>query len=85
MTHTTMTSREFNQNPSKAKRAATKGPVYVTDRGKPAHVLLSFEQFSSLTTPAKSLANLLAGSDECVAIEFETHRSADLGQPAELG
>ena len=80
-----MTSREFNQNLSKAKRAAAQGPVYVTDRGKPAHVLLSFEQFSSLTTPSQSLADLLAGSDECVAIEFETHRPRDLGKPAELG
>ena len=36
----TMSSREFNQNPSEAKRSAEDGPVIVTDRGQPAFVLL---------------------------------------------
>ena len=35
-----ITSREFNQDVSKAKRAALKGPIFITDRGRPAHVLL---------------------------------------------
>ncbi len=36
---TRISSREFNQDTSKAKKAAEKGPVYITDRGRPAHVL----------------------------------------------
>lgn len=43
MTITTLSSRELNQDVSRAKRAARHGPVLITDRGKPAHVLLSFE------------------------------------------
>jgi hypothetical protein len=34
MAITTITSREFNQDVSRAKRAAKKGPVIVTGRGK---------------------------------------------------
>jgi PHD/YefM family antitoxin component YafN of YafNO toxin-antitoxin module len=45
---TTMTSRQFNQDTSRAKKAAEKGPVYITDRGKPAHVLLTIEDFEHL-------------------------------------
>jgi len=37
----TLSSREFNQDTSGAKKAANHGPVFITDRGKPAHVLLS--------------------------------------------
>ena len=35
---TTLSSREFNQNASEAKKAANNGPVFITDRGRPAHV-----------------------------------------------
>jgi prevent-host-death family protein len=47
MTITTLSSREFNQDTSRAKKAAREGPVFITDRGKPAHVLLSIEEGSS--------------------------------------
>lgn len=46
---TILTSREFNQDTSGAKRAASHGPVFITDRGKPAHVLLSIEEYQRLT------------------------------------
>ena len=38
---TTLTSREFNQDIGRAKREAKQRPVFTTDRGKPAHVLLA--------------------------------------------
>lgn len=41
MTITTLSSREFNQGVSGVKKAAKRGPVFITDRGRPAHVLLS--------------------------------------------
>lgn len=41
----TMTGSDFNQNIGVAKRAAQDGPVVITDRGRPAHVLLSFERY----------------------------------------
>lgn len=45
---TTMSSREFNQDASRAKRAAKSGPVFITDRGQPQHVLLSIEEYRRL-------------------------------------
>jgi prevent-host-death family protein len=55
-----MTSREFNQDASKAKRAASEGPVFITDRGRPAHVLLTIEEYRRLVDREGSIAELLA-------------------------
>lgn len=70
MSITTLTSREFNQDASGAKRAAQQGPVFITDRGKPAHVLLTIDEYRRLSASAGSIVDLLtmAGHD---AIEFE--------------
>lgn len=57
---TTLSSREFNQYTSRAKKAATTGPVFITDRGKPAHVLLSIEDYQRLSGSARSIVDLLA-------------------------
>lgn len=63
MTITTITSREFNQDVSKVKRAALKGPVFITDRGHPAHVLLSIEDYQKLTKTKETIIDLLAMPD----------------------
>lgn len=60
MTITTLSSRELNQDLGRAKRAALQGPVVITDRGRPAHVLLTFEQYQRLTGGPRSLAEALA-------------------------
>ena len=44
-----ISSRDFNQDVGKAKRAASKGPVIITDRGEPALVLLSIAEYQKLT------------------------------------
>ena len=59
MATTTMTSREFNQDASKAKRAANDGPVFITDRGRPAHVLLTIEEYQRLVGRDVTIADLL--------------------------
>ena len=56
-------SREFNQDVSSAKRLARDEPVFVTDRGKPTHVLLSIEAYQQLVGKPESLADLLAARD----------------------
>ena len=56
----TMTSREFNQDAGRAKRAALNGPVFITDRGKAAHVLLTIEEYQRLSAPRRNLADMLA-------------------------
>jgi prevent-host-death family protein len=60
MTITTVTSREFNQDVSKIKRAAANGPVFITDRGHPAHVLLTIEDYQKLTASKETIIDLLA-------------------------
>ncbi|MGH8426464.1 MAG: type II toxin-antitoxin system Phd/YefM family antitoxin [Gammaproteobacteria bacterium] len=60
MTITTVSSRELNQDIGRAKRAAAQGPVIITDRGKPAHVLLSIAEYQRLTGGRRTLAEALA-------------------------
>jgi len=60
MTTTTLSSREFNQDTGRAKKAAAEGPVIITDRGKPAHVLLTFDQYRELSGSSKNILDLLA-------------------------
>ncbi|MEP9358053.1 type II toxin-antitoxin system Phd/YefM family antitoxin [Sphingomonas sp. KR3-1] len=55
-----VTSREFNQDVSAAKRVARGEPVFVTDRGRPTHVLMSIDQFRRLTGERESIIDLLA-------------------------
>lgn len=66
----TFTSREFNQDSSKIKKAAAKGPVFITDRGHPAHVLLAIEDYLKLTKTKENIVDLLAMPDSS-EIEFE--------------
>ncbi|MBN9052576.1 MAG: type II toxin-antitoxin system Phd/YefM family antitoxin [Rhizobiales bacterium] len=60
MSITTLSSRELNHDVSSAKKAARKGPVIITDRGKPSHVLLTYDEFERLTGKHRSLAAALA-------------------------
>jgi prevent-host-death family protein len=73
---TTLSSREFNQDTGRAKKAAANGPVIITDRGKPAHVLLSIEEYRALTGTPKTLGELI-GMENADAIEFEAPRLGD--------
>lgn len=83
MTITTLTSREFNQGASEAKRAASQGPVFITDRGKPAHVLLTFEDYQRLTKQRRNIADALA-MPGVADIEFEPPRVDIRNQPVDL-
>ncbi len=55
-----ISSREFNQDVSQAKRLARFEPVFVTDRGKPTHVLMSIDAFRRLSGETESIVDLLA-------------------------
>ncbi len=81
---TTLSSREFNQDASRAKKAALNGPVFITDRGKPAHVLLSIGEYLRITGQQVSIVDLLA-MPAAADIDFEPPRlSGTLYQPAAL-
>ena len=84
MAGTTLSSREFNQDASGAKRATKKGPVFITDRGKPAHVLLSIEDYRRLAGSQKSIVDLLS-SGGAGEITFDPPRAADeMFRPTDL-
>jgi prevent-host-death family protein len=72
----TISSREFNQDTAGAKRAARKGPVFITDRGRPAHVLMTVEEYRRLSGTKTSIVDLLAGDPD---IEFEPPRLGSIG------
>lgn len=83
MTITTISSRELNQNVTGAKKAAKNGPVFITDRGKFAHVLLSIEEYRRLTKQCRNIADSLA-MPGVADIEFEPHRLTMGTRPADL-
>jgi prevent-host-death family protein len=83
MPTTTISSREFNQDASGAKRATSKGPVVITDRGRPAHVLLTIEAYEKLTRKMASITELLA-MPGVADIEFEPPRLGRIVRPADL-
>ena len=77
MAITTLSSREFNQDTSRAKKAARKGPVFITNRGRPAHVLLTIQEYQKITGKPRSIADMLA-MPEAAEIEFEPPRMGDI-------
>jgi prevent-host-death family protein len=71
----TMTSREANQDFSRAKRAAKTGPVIITERGRPANVLLSYDEYRRLVGKPQSLLERLAGpNSEEIELELPERR-----------
>jgi prevent-host-death family protein len=83
MTITTLSSRELNQDVSRAKKAAKNGPVFITDYGKPAHVLLSIEEYQRLTGQYRSLVEALS-MPGIADIDIELPHSRELPRPAEF-
>jgi prevent-host-death family protein len=83
MMATTFSSREFNQDTGKAKNAAKNGPVFITDRGKPSHVLLTIEEYRKLTHTEASIADLLF-MPGAADVEFYPPRLDDVSRPADL-
>lgn len=83
MTITTLSSREFNQDTSRAKKAAGQGPVYITDRGRPAHVLLTMDDYQRITGGQMTLARALA-QKRGPEFEFEPPRVGHLYRAADV-
>lgn len=75
-------SREVNRDVSAAKRAARRGPVVITDRGEPAYVLISIDEYRRMKE-RRSIVDILQ-MDDGEDIEFEPARIQDLGRAAEL-
>ena len=84
MPNTILSSREFNHDVGRAKRAALEGAVFITDRGRPSHVLLSVEAYRKLLAKEPNIVDLLAQPD-AGDIDFEPVRAGGtLFRPADL-
>lgn len=84
MTITTISSRGFNQDIGRAKRIAAKsGPVFVTNRGKTTHVLLSIEDYQRISAQGRSLVEALA-MPGLAEIDFEPPKLNIEIRPADL-
>lgn len=81
---TVFSSREFNRDVTRAKKAAGTGPVFITDRGRSTHVLLTMEAYQRLTGGGPSIVELLA-EPGAASVEFEPPRlRGSLFQAADL-
>jgi prevent-host-death family protein len=83
MSITTLSSREFNQDASGAEKAALAGPVIITDRGQPAHVILTFEEYKRISGMRTKIADLLAmpGIEDT---DLDIAPIRDLARPADF-
>ncbi len=83
MASTTFSSREFNQKTNEAKKAAEDGPVFITVRGEPSHVLMTIAEYRKLGNKGKSILELLTMPDD-EDFDFEPPRIEDLARGADL-
>ena len=79
----TLTSREFNQDTGQAKRLAQRGPVFITDRGKPSFVLMSVQAYRKLAGLEAGIVSSLAQADGG-EIPFDPPRATAFSRPARL-
>lgn len=79
----TVPSRDFARDVGNAKRLAADGPVFITDRGRPAFALLKIEDYYRITGKAEmSLVDLMDGMPRTDGIEFDApHAQIDLRIP----
>ena len=79
----TLTSRELNHDVSSAKKAAQNGPVIITDRGKPSHVLMTYDDFNRLSGKRRNLIEALSMSG-LSDIDFSPERVEIVSRPVDL-
>ena len=85
MTITILTSRELGQNVGRAKRAAHSGPVFITNRGRPTHVLLNVEDYRRLAGAGRGLAESLSRHRASVRAVSSMNRTAPSAAPSSAG
>ncbi len=79
---TTISSRTFQQKTSEVQKAARTGPVIITNRDRPVHVLLSYETYQRLAGMQGGTVDALAGPG-MANVDEESSTICTLPQPAE--
>lgn len=75
MTIHTFSSRDFTRDVSAAKRAAIEGPVFITDRGRPAFALLKIDDYYRMAGQKElSLLDVMDAIPSGENIDFEPPR-----------
>lgn len=83
---TSISSRDFTRDVAAAKRAADKGPVYITNRGVPEYVLQRIEDYDRDRGRGEmSLLALMDGLPDTGEVEFDPPRAEVALQTPDLG
>lgn len=82
MTVTTLSSHEFDEDRSRAMRAAQNGPFFVTDHRRPTHVALTMQEHQHLTGGQMTLIEALAHPD-AADFDFDPPRVKGLYRSAD--
>lgn len=85
MSITTLSSRDFNQDTGRAKAAARSGPVFITDRGRPAYVLLAIEDYKQLSGDQPNIVDMLGYPASVEDLELDLPRDRGHARSADLG
>lgn len=71
----TFSSRDFTRDVSAAKRAAVDGPVFITDRGRPAFALLKIDDYYRIAGESElSLLDVMDGIPGGDDVDFNPRR-----------
>lgn len=79
----TFTSRDFNRDPGRVKRAAMSGPVFITDRNRPSLVVMAIKDYERLAGRGISLLDLLM-PDDGQDFDFEPPKAELRSRPLDL-
>lgn len=79
-----MTSADFNQNPSKAKKAANERPLVITEHGEASYVLVRYSDFEAHWRSSKSLYDALNHKDSRFDDDFTPERGDFEGRDVEF-
>ena len=81
----TFSSRDFTRDVSAAKRAAVDGPVFITDRGRPAFALLQIDDYYRIVGKSElTLLDVMDGIPGGDNIEFDPPRANIQSRPTAL-
>ena len=84
MTSTSLSTQEFGQPFVQAAKAANNGPLFVTEGGEAAFVLLNFQDYQRLIREHRNMAELLSVPDIAASIDFDPPRSQETARAAEF-
>lgn len=84
MISTTLSVKELGRSFGLAAKAASNGPLFVTEGSETAFVLLNLQDYQRLIREHRNMAELLSVPDIAASIEFDPPRSQETARAAEF-